>query len=510
MNININYATCPSCKNIFQKTHLKYHYENCPKRIIKKEHKQEYKQEHKQEHKQEYKQEYKQEKKQEYKQEHKREQHIREKYQQNNQIERYIKPELISYNDAVLNHFFSEYDKLFTEYVRNKCIALVGPAESILDTNKGHVIDKFDIIVRLNKTIPVPEKLKKDIGSRVDVVYNSLNTSDFPGENNLNTKLYKKNGVNFVCSSYPFNHAIFHDDIKNYVHKYKFDIPLKVMNDTKFHNFEKLLGTRPYTGTCAIMDLLSYPIQYLYITGLDFYHTKYYNEYRIMSKGSQKYTKNNNIHKAKPQLEYLRNISFVDNRIILDEFLDKLLYYDYYKVLKNLKSFDKDNIYHYGDQFLKRYFEMKVSEVTFTKSISNKYTNKSTEVPLLIITDNKYFQKNNDEYCLFLTNNKNDLGILNFNQNIKRFIGDFYYIKNPKNEPSIYINDKFLLHLKSILTRINIHNCNINIAILLSIMLYLPDKHFFSKYEILNSWKITTEEKRLLLFLIKKNILKVF
>jgi CTP-dependent riboflavin kinase len=44
------------------------------------------------------------------------------------------------------------------------------------------------------------------------------------------------------------------------VYKYKFELPLKVMNDFKFRNFEKTLNTRPYTGTCAIMDLLSYPI----------------------------------------------------------------------------------------------------------------------------------------------------------------------------------------------------------------------------------------------------------
>ena len=131
------------------------------------------------------------------------------------QIENYIKPDLTNYNDNILNHFFNKYDKLFIEYITGKCIALVGPAQSIIGTGKGSIIDQFDLVVRLNKSIPLPDNIKNDIGSKTDILYNSLNTTDFPGQNNLNPKLYKKYGVKFVCSSYPFNHNIFHDDILN-------------------------------------------------------------------------------------------------------------------------------------------------------------------------------------------------------------------------------------------------------------------------------------------------------
>jgi hypothetical protein len=258
----------------------------------------------------------------------------------------------------MLNHFFSNYDKLFAKYIEGKCIAIVGPAHSILNSGKGEIIDKFDLVVRLNKSLPLPSKLSNDIGTKTDIIYNSLNTSDFPGENNLNPQLYKKYGVKFVCSSYPFNHRVFHDDIMNYVLRYKFELPLKVMNDIKFKNFEKILGTRPYTGTCAIMDILSYPIKYLYITGLDFYQTKYYSEYRRSTKESLKHTKNSPIHQAKPQLDYLKYMSLFDNRIILDNYLDRLLYHDYYKVFKHLSEFDKMQIFNYGDLNFKIYFQI--------------------------------------------------------------------------------------------------------------------------------------------------------
>ena len=424
------------------------------------------------------------------------------------QIENYIRPELVNYSDNVLNYFFSEYNKLFYKYVEGKTIALVGPAQSIIGTGKGDIIDKFDLVVRLNKSIPLPSNIKNDIGSKSDIIYNSLNTSDFPGENNLNPKFYKKYGVKFVCTSYPFNHNIFHDDILNYVYKYKFELPLKVMNDLKFKNFEKSLGTRPYTGTCAIMDLLSYPIKYLYITGLDFYQTKYYSEYRRISKGTLKYNKNNMIHQCNPQIDYLKNISLFDNRVILDSFLDKLLYHDYYKVFKHLNLFEKNDIFNFGDIYFQKYFEMKVSLCTFTKNDININNNDNSK-SYLIFTDNKYFKKNENEYCMFITNEKNTLNILNSNLNSKRFIGNFYYSENKYNQPSIFMTSKFLANLKSILLKIGINNCNVNLAILLSLILYLPDNHYFCYNEIFNKWILSSEEKKFVLFLIKKNFLKL-
>ena len=103
----------------------------------------------------------------------------------------------------MLNYFFNQYDKLFTEFVNGKCIALVGPAQSIIDSGKGNIIDKFDLVVRLNKSIPLPDNIRNDIGSKTDIIYNSLNTTDFPGQNNLNPKLYKKHfSYVFIFSPY--------------------------------------------------------------------------------------------------------------------------------------------------------------------------------------------------------------------------------------------------------------------------------------------------------------------
>ena len=111
------------------------------------------------------------------------------------------------------------------------------------------------------------------------------------------------------------------------------------MNEKLFYQLQNMLHTRPYTGTCAITDLLNYPIKYLYITGVDFYLTKYYEEYRKIRKNNLKNIQNNTIHKNGPQIEYLKNLSLTDSRIILDNFLDVHLYKYYYEVIQKFKKY---------------------------------------------------------------------------------------------------------------------------------------------------------------------------
>ena len=567
MNISTNYTSCPKCKNIFLKNFFKIHYEQCNRKeyqqleIKKLMERKEYEkqnqshiynqknnqdqqiiireQERRNKEKIEleekrykeikvYEQELQQINKnkeiksleEENSEKHdKKEKNIdkpKKEYQQNEfisqQLEKYVPQNIVINNENMLMFFFKQYDKLFHEYLNGKSVSLVGPAQSIIGTGKGYMIDKFDLVVRLNKSIPLPKNLKEDIGSRTDIVYNSLNTSDYPGQNNLSPRVYKKYGVQFVCSSYPFNNAFFKQDILNYVNRYKFELPFKAIDDIKFNNFEKYLQTRPYTGTCAIMDLLSYPIKHLYITGLDFYQTKYYSEYREISKEALKSTRSSIIHQAGPQLDYLKHISLIDNRVILDNFLDKLLYGDYYKVVKNLYSYNSDYIFEFGDLYFKKYFEMRISQCTMTSNINN-YNNVETQYPYLILTNNKFFNKKDNEYAIFITNNKKDLEALNAALTNKRFIGNFYLTGRGTGEnnqlPSIYLNMKFISHVKSILTKVGISNCNFNLFILLSLIIYLPNKHYFSYNEIFNKWNLSLNEKKFVIFLNKKKILNL-
>ena len=141
-----------------------------------------------------------------------------------------------------------------------------------------------------------------------------------------------------------------------------------------------------------------------------------------------------------------------------------------------------------------------------TTSDRNFFAN-NNETPHLVITNNRRFYKGANEYILMITNNKDDLIGLNGRSGEKKFIGNFFYSENKINPVSISLDFKFLSTLRNILARVGITNCNVNLVIALSLMIYLPEKHFFSFNEIFNNWNLSMNEKKLVLFLHKKKIL---
>ena len=44
-----------------------------------------------------------------------------------------------------------------TRFLKNKRVALVGPASSVVGSQQQELLDSYDIVVRLNKAFPVPE-----------------------------------------------------------------------------------------------------------------------------------------------------------------------------------------------------------------------------------------------------------------------------------------------------------------------------------------------------------------
>ncbi len=540
MNILSQYVLCPLCKNLIFKNHLPFHYKECKE----KDEDRKIREELQKQTSPQYRYEYIQKKNVELK---KQLQEIRietpkpipeklilekpipekpipekpisqkpvseklnseksekEEKKEKITVENYQPPtQVVSvYQETMMSHFFMLYQKLFYDYVEGKSIALVGPAESVLGTGRGEIIDKFDLVVRLNKSIPLPKDLSKDIGTRTDILYNSLNISDFPGENKLSPTLHKKYGIKFVCSSYPFQ-GVFKEDIARYVRKYRFELPFKVMDDERFRKFEQALGTRPYTGTCAIMDLLCYPIKYLYITGLDFYYSKYYSQYREISKSQLKHTRNSTIHNAKPQLNYLRHIALLDTRVILDPFLTKLVFEEYDKVWRNMKNIQSKSIFGFQQEQMKQYFEMKLCKVFFTKEVSHPISSFQSDKPIFMITQQLGFPIQENQYILFITPNRQDIQKLQ-NEGKKNVIGNFYFnhAKN-KEQPSIYLHSKFLYEMRQILLRLNMQNPSLYFILFLAILLYFPDDAIFLEKDI-TLFSTNLEERKWINYLMRK------
>lgn len=197
----------------------------------------------------------------------------------------------------------------------------------------------------------------------------------------------------------------------------------------------------------------------------------------------------------------------MDDRVILDNFLDINLFKDYYHVLKELLNYKYD-IFKFDDYYLDKFFGLDNYLLTYT--IFNKNYKNNKDTPYIIITFNENFNKNNNEYLLFLTNNNDKLVELNRNLSQKKYIGNFYFNKSRNSYTSMYIDGKFLNFLKLLLKRINIHNCNIHVVIFLSILAFNKEKHYFNIEEILNNWKIDRNERKFILFLKKKKLFSYF
>lgn len=221
----------------------------------------------------------------------------------------------------------------YEDYIKYKRIALVGPSKSLIGQHKGKELDAYDLIVRLNKALPIPDNLKQELGTRTDILYNSLNTSDHPGENNIDPKFFLKNKVKYLCCSYP-NIYPFQKDIGVFLEMNRHtQMPFRTLPLDLYDKMERALGCRPYTGICAIMDLLRFNIKELYITGMDFYATGYYKEYSNKSVDLKR-LRNNNIHQALPQIVLLRKIVLNDFRVKVDKILHKILFSFYRYVFK--------------------------------------------------------------------------------------------------------------------------------------------------------------------------------
>ena len=66
------------------------------------------------------------------------------------------------------------------EIVKDKNVAIVGPAPYLEGQNRGAEFDKYDVIVRPNEIVP-PEHLRMDYGSRTDILFCNFGDIWMPG-----------------------------------------------------------------------------------------------------------------------------------------------------------------------------------------------------------------------------------------------------------------------------------------------------------------------------------------
>lgn len=196
--------------------------------------------------------------------------------------------------------------------MENKRVCLIGPAPHTAEIDQSEYIKSFDVVVRINNALPIPDELKKTTTDRCDVLYVWRKILPNSSWNNLKEIRLKPDAI----FSHQWNKKLYEP--------YK-EI-LKVVSPEHFYGLSKELGSRANTGLMAIEDILSEKPKELYITGLTFYRgVAYHDSYKGLY-SNDRVTKNQGTmdkHNQDHQIKYF--IKKCYNKVNCDETLNKII-----------------------------------------------------------------------------------------------------------------------------------------------------------------------------------------
>lgn len=184
----------------------------------------------------------------------------------------------------------------YEQLLKNKSVAIVGPARTMLGKKQGRMIDTYDIVVRLNEVfehLPVTPSLGDDIGTRVDIIYcnqvilkkNILKQEGVSHEKFI--KICDDAGIRyFVCTnnSLSFENTgkpspscdkqdkLVISDFKQFLSRHGMKTRFRLVYTASEILKGWLQGNWGRTGFIAVLDLLGFDISRLYVTGMTFYH----------------------------------------------------------------------------------------------------------------------------------------------------------------------------------------------------------------------------------------------
>ncbi|HEX8474352.1 MAG TPA: glycosyltransferase family 29 protein [Pyrinomonadaceae bacterium] len=187
-------------------------------------------------------------------------------------------------------HFDADAD--YAQLLEGKNVVIVGPAETLLGSEQGGFIDSHDLVVRINTALehmPFAARLAADIGTRSDILYcnNEVLTENILRRKHIshrrfmrlcdeiNLKYLVATNNNFTCTDIANPHHpcfLEHRAFQEFLNKHPTKTKLRMLYWTSNVLRRWLHGYVGRTGTIAIVDLLSYNIKRLYVTGMTFYH----------------------------------------------------------------------------------------------------------------------------------------------------------------------------------------------------------------------------------------------
>jgi|ERR1044071_988400 hypothetical protein len=247
-----------------------------------------------------------------------------------------------------------ELDTDFGRLVNGKDVVIVGPAETLRGKGQGKVIDAHNLVVRFNTAIhyiPFSNELASDIGTRTDILYcnNEVIIKQILLQQGISHEQFSRvceeagikylvstnNGFTFPAAEERAPHCWSEYLAFNlFLKQQGLGLGFRMLYSTSARARTLLSGYTGRTGFLAVLDLLSYDLNRLSITGMTFYHSGghlFFKDY-----ASRLHPMKDHQGRASPQsvkghnsyleLELMRKLaSLYESKLQLDESLQKLL-----------------------------------------------------------------------------------------------------------------------------------------------------------------------------------------
>ena len=231
----------------------------------------------------------------------------------------------------------------YQNYVQDKRVVIVSHAASLVGSNQGEFIDSFDLVARLNDSIPIPEELKKDVGTRCDILYTAMQSNFYITR--VSAKPLVDLGVKVICKPVPLRCGLIkkinlmgHNVTDRYTKlKEKLkntDIFVRLADFTQYQRHAIAIdGKIPLTGVISVLDLLDFEVSEVFMIGFNFFLEDTYDQYptKPKTKSQQEhFNEGTGLNKGRyhiimPQVRHIKRVAERDSRLKMDETLTRIL-----------------------------------------------------------------------------------------------------------------------------------------------------------------------------------------
>lgn len=214
--------------------------------------------------------------------------------------------------------------------LKDKRVAIVGAADSALQTRNGEFIESYDVIIRVNKALHTwNPRHEVFLGKRTDILFHSFYENESSGGGPISFKTFRDLGMKYLV--HPDSSA---RGLVTHLNFYKRNGKKErtfLLDPFMYRAMNSLFGKwKPTVGFAALYSVLNSPCKEVYITGFTFFKTSYAGGYRDHLKSKEandRHIEQQGLHN--PDLEFSLFKQLLERHksgtIVCDEVLDSLL-----------------------------------------------------------------------------------------------------------------------------------------------------------------------------------------